>query len=45
MICKLSMKAAEPFIDHIWEVDLDIVWKTAKERVPELKKQLQALSG
>jgi len=39
MICKLSMKAAEPFIDHI------IVWKTAKERVPELKKQLQALSG
>jgi len=114
MICKLSMKAAEPFIDHIiessgkiekllqgfnkqkfsqdertqlaiiklleiigeacshlevkfhkahpevpwpkiismrnrltheyWEVDLDIVWKTAKERVPELKKQLQTLT-
>lgn len=27
-----------------WEIDLDIVWKTAKERVPELKAQLQTLN-
>ena len=26
-----------------WEIDLDIVWKTAKERVPELKEQLQKI--
>ncbi|MBU1085152.1 MAG: DUF86 domain-containing protein [Candidatus Beckwithbacteria bacterium] len=26
-----------------WEIDLDIVWKTVKERVPELRKQLESL--
>ena len=26
-----------------WDVDLDIVWKTAKERVPELKIKLQTI--
>ena len=28
-----------------WEIDLDIVWKTAKERVPELKQQLQKVQA
>ena len=26
-----------------WDIDLDIVWKTATKRVPELQKQLQRL--